>query len=154
MPTTVAAFLLALTGALTPASAAGTNWEYVNGYQGECLRTTAGGTPVVGSCAGTNHLWHWGAETNTWNGHAMRRLVNNASGDCLTSDYANNSNAVLMAPCGGGRSGQFWTADNGYMQNQNHLYLGTYGSTAGLYTADWGNEAPSATSFFWSGYIV
>ncbi|MEU6355887.1 hypothetical protein ABZ896_42345 [Streptomyces sp. NPDC047072] len=153
VPTTVTASLLALTGALTPASAAGATWEYVNGWEGECLRATTGGDPVVGSCSGTSHLWHWGTESNTWNGHTMRRLVNNASGDCVTSNYGSGSISVSMAPCGGGRSGQFWTADNGYLQNQNHAYLGTY-SDGGLFTADLGDGAPSDTYFFWSGYIV
>ncbi|MFI6279228.1 hypothetical protein [Streptomyces sp. NPDC050988] len=156
MPAAIAAFLLAITGALTPASAsasAGTTWEYVSGYQGNCLRAAPGGAPVTGSCTGTNHLWHWGTETNTWNGHAMRRLVNNASGDCLTSDYASGRYTVSMAPCGGDRSGQFWTADNEHMQNQNHLYLGVY-SGAGIFMSDWGNGVPSSTTFTWFGYVV
>jgi hypothetical protein len=156
VPTAIAAFLLAITGALTPASAVGADWQYVNGRSGECLRAATGGAPVVGSCTGSQAVWHWGTETNTWNGHAMRRLVNNISGDCLTSDYANGNDSVLMAPCGGGRSGQFWTADNDHMQNQNHLYLGSYLTGAGIHMTDWDwNDGPGTDPYYaWFGYVV
>lgn len=110
----------------------------------------------MGSCTGVNRLWHWGTETNTWNGHAMRRLVSNASGDGLTSDYVNGNDSVLMAPCGGDRSGQFWTADDDHMQNQNRLYLGTWLTGAGLRMTDWDWNDGLGTDpyFYWSGYVV
>ncbi|GAX52384.1 hypothetical protein [Streptomyces olivochromogenes] len=84
----------------------------------------------------------------------MRRLVNNISGDCLTSDYATGGDDVYMAPCGGDRSGQFWTADDGHIQNQNHLYLGTFPSGTGVYMASWLDEEPNLSTFAWSGSTV
>ncbi|MFG2940598.1 hypothetical protein [Streptomyces sp. NPDC048282] len=84
----------------------------------------------------------------------MRRLVNNASGDCLASDYANGSSAVLMAACGGDRSGQSWTADDGHTQNQNRPCLGNYTSGTAIFMFDWGNENPSSTDVFWIGHVV
>ncbi|MGW4669132.1 hypothetical protein [Streptomyces sp. NPDC004324] len=104
----------------------------------------------MGSCDDTAARWHWGTETNTWNGHAMRRLVNNISGDCLTSLYATGSDDVDMEPCSADRSGQFWTADNGHLQNQNHLYLGTFPTGTGVYMAFDG----SGSTFAWSGRTV
>ncbi|MFE6285862.1 hypothetical protein [Streptomyces sp. NPDC057877] len=123
----LAAFMLTLTGALTPAAAA-TNWYFVSDYAFACLKAPEGSRPYVGDCSGISHTWHWGSESNSWDGHSMRRLVNNQSGDCLTTDDAVDTNSVWMAPCGGGRSGQFWTADSAFLQNQNGNHLGVYDS--------------------------
>lgn len=64
----------------------------------------------------------------------MRRLVSNSTGSCLTTDDQTNYNAVWLSPCGGGRSGQFWTADNGLIQNQNRNLLAAEGN-GDLFTA-------------------
>lgn len=145
MPVGLASFMLAITGALSPASAA-TNWSFVNGYQGLCLKAPAGSAPYVGSCSGA-YLWHWGSETNTWDGHSMRRLVNNTTGDCLTSPDVFDFNQVTMEPCGNGRSGQFWTADGDRIQNQNANYLATY-PDGDLYSHAYVN----ATEYSWFDY--
>ncbi|MFK0158628.1 hypothetical protein ACIQVK_41990 [Streptomyces sp. NPDC090493] len=150
IPTAVAAFLLAIGGALTPANAADTYWQYVNGRSGTCLRAGINGDPVVGTCSDVYSYWYWGTDTNTWNGHTMRRLVNAVSGDCLTSDYATGGDSVLMEPCSADRSGQFWTADDGHIQNQNHLYMGTFPTGTGVYMAFDG----SGSTFAWSGRVA
>ncbi|WP_405534839.1 RICIN domain-containing protein [Streptomyces sp. NBC_00075] len=125
VPAGLAALTLATAGALSPASAA-TNWSYRNGY-GSCLNVGGWGSNeyviTIDCYDTTSQLFHWGSESNTWQGHTMRRLVNNYSGNCVTTDNATELNAVWMSPCGGGRSGQFWTADDGRIQNQNGNFL-------------------------------
>ncbi|MFK0153463.1 hypothetical protein ACIQVL_11565 [Streptomyces sp. NPDC090499] len=128
LPMGLAAFMLAIASAFTPASAAA-NWHFFNAYSGQCLKVGTAGAPFLGSCSGT-YLWHWGSDTNTWQGHSMRRLVNNSTGDCLTTEDVGTYNAVWTAPCGGGRSGQFWTADGDLIENQNWTYL--YVSSGGV----------------------
>ncbi len=60
----------------------------------------------------------------------MRRLVSNFTGDCLTTADNPGGNSVWLSPCGGDRSGQFWTADNSRIQNQNANFL--WAEDAGL----------------------
>lgn len=158
----VAAFMLAIAGALTPASAAGASWMYYNGYAAPCLTssTASNNVWVQYSCRDIGAMtWHWGSESNQWDGHTMRRLVSDASGDCLTTDVGAETNDVYTAPCGNGRSGQFWTADNEQIQNQNGNYLRTSDSGAGtsVYTSPYSvvfeyNIDPDR--FVWFGFTT
>ncbi|MFF3376536.1 ricin-type beta-trefoil lectin domain protein [Streptomyces sp. NPDC002680] len=149
VPLGLAAFMLTVAGALTPAAAA-TNWYFVSYNTGSCLKAPTGFSPYVGDCSGSSHSWHWGSESNTWDGHTMRRLVNNQTGDCLTTDDAYDYNSVWMAPCGGGRSGQFWTADGSFVQNQNHNYLAADDDGSLYSQLVSGNIIPD--QFVWSDY--
>ena len=79
----------------------------------------------------------------------MKRLVNNGTGDCLTTDDKSDWNTVWMSPCGGGRSGQFWTADDGTIQNQNHNYL-----TSAPYTTDLHSQPTVDAWCWWDGATV
>ncbi|MFF2385673.1 hypothetical protein [Streptomyces sp. NPDC058108] len=149
-----AAFMLSMAGALTPASAAGADWVFFpDADNGKCLLgSTASNNAWVGTdCgAGAGPLWHWGTESNQWEGHSMKRLVSNANGGCLTTDSGATKNDVYVAPCGNGRSGQFWTADGKYMQNQNHSYLSFSGVGAAIYTVTTLNDA----TCMWHDYVV
>ncbi|MEU1201255.1 hypothetical protein ABZ446_34265 [Streptomyces sp. NPDC005813] len=70
--------MLAATGAISPASAATATWVYYSDfYSGQCLQVD-GTYPFSGACySGSKAEWHWGSESNTWQGHTMKRLVNN-----------------------------------------------------------------------------
>ncbi|MFE2586385.1 hypothetical protein [Streptomyces sp. NPDC059378] len=132
-----AAFMLSMAGALTPASAAGADWIFYSGRNNaKCLNgSTASDRVWAGACgSGAGPLWHWGTESQQWNGHKMMRLVSNANGGCLTTDSGASKNDVYNAPCGNGRSGQFWTADGKFLQNQNHSYLAYFNDGDGVYT--------------------
>ncbi|WP_405905130.1 RICIN domain-containing protein [Streptomyces sp. NBC_00828] len=160
LSTGIAALMLIIAGTLSPASAATATWMYMNDLGQPCLTSSTASSNiwVQYSCSGNGATtWHWGSETNSWQGHTMRRLVSNASGDCLTTDYGADTNNVYGAPCGGGRTGQFWTADNDQIQNQNTNYLRTSDSGDGVFTspksviADYGiNE----TRFVWWGFLL
>jgi hypothetical protein len=149
-----AAFMLSVAGALTPASAAGADWMFYSGADNlKCLlgSTASDRAWVDTDCgAGAGPLWHWGTESNQWDGHTMKRLVSNANGGCLTTDSGAAQNDVYVAPCGNGRSGQFWTADGKYMQNQNHSYLSFSGVGAAIYTVTTLNE----NTCKWFDYVV
>ena len=130
----IAAFVLTIAGALTPASAVG-SWMYINDVGQPCLTSSTASNNIWVQCncqAIGVTLWRWGSETNQWNGHAMRRLVSNAGGACLATDRGAETNDVCAAPCGNGRTGQFWTADNDSMQNRNGTWLRTSPSRDGL----------------------
>ncbi|MFE0628230.1 hypothetical protein ACFW3D_14820 [Streptomyces sp. NPDC058864] len=95
----------------------------------------------VGECPSMPRAtWHWGSESGTWGGHTMRRLVNNYTGDCLTTDTGDFAN-VYMEPCGS-HSGQFWTSDNQKLQNQNGNWL-YYGNPGDNWS--WVNSGSSLT---------
>ncbi|MET9122126.1 hypothetical protein [Streptomyces sp. NPDC004528] len=152
VPATLSALLLALTGAISPASAAGASWTYTtDAIRANCLRVDVDGkTPIADICVnGDSNRWHWGAESNTWQGHSMKRLVNDDTGDCLTTDDKTDWNAVWMAPCGGGRSGQFWTADGGTIQNQNWNYL-----TYDFISVDLHSTPDLDMWCYWTGHVV
>ncbi|MFJ9631716.1 hypothetical protein ACIQPR_34425 [Streptomyces sp. NPDC091280] len=153
LPMGIAAFTLSVAGALTPASAAGADWVFYSGADNlKCLHgSTASDRVWVEECgSGAGPLWHWGTESNQWDGHTMKRLVSNANGGCLTTDSGSASNDVYAAPCGNGRSGQFWTADGKYLQNQNHSYLSFSGSGAAVYTVTTLNDDTCK----WFDYVV
>ncbi|MFI6037892.1 hypothetical protein ACIBBD_27690 [Streptomyces sp. NPDC051315] len=139
---------LATAGTLSSASAATTTWKYQSYYNGECLASNAGYALTETCQPYTNQRWHWGSESNTWQGHTMRRLVNEYTGECLTTDNKSELNAVWMSPCGGGRSGQFWTADNKHIQNQNGTFL-TANGDGSLTTV---REGSDANAFLWYGW--
>lgn len=143
----LSAFMLAITGALSPASAA-TYWWYSN--TNGCLGSSGGNALVLPCTSQTTQDWYWGTESNQWQGHTMRRLVNRYTGACLTTDNATELNAVWMSPCGGGRSGQFWTADNNHIQNQNGNFL-ISDQDGTLNTVREGADAPV---FLWYGHLV
>ncbi len=133
----VSALMLTIAGTLSPASAA-TNWAYHNDWGQPCLRssTASSNVWVSTSCPDNSSIWwHWGTDSNQWGGHTMRRLVSNANSECLTTDVGAVTNAVRTEPCSSGRSGQFWTADGDYFQNQNGNYLRTSASGDGVYTS-------------------
>ncbi|MFJ5115280.1 hypothetical protein ACIQAD_32045 [Streptomyces sp. NPDC088551] len=148
VPMGLSALMLAVSGALSPASAA-THWAYQNGNGGgPCLSSTSdGGSATALSCANTiRQQWYWGSESNSWQGHTMKRLVNVATGACLTTDNKSEWNAVWLAPCGN-RSGQFWTADDDRIQNQNGNFLINDGDDA-LHTV---REYSDSIEFLWVG---
>ncbi|MEU9172197.1 hypothetical protein AB0D34_31150 [Streptomyces sp. NPDC048420] len=63
--------------------------------------------------------------------------MSNANGNCITTDNGSETNVGYAAPSGGGRSGQFWTADDDQIQNQNQNgdYLRNSDSGDGVYTS-------------------
>ncbi|MER6443530.1 hypothetical protein ABT275_45870 [Streptomyces sp. NPDC001185] len=76
----------------------------------------------------------------------MGRALDEATGEQRQRWLPHNhsgatKNDVYVAPCGNGRSGQFWTADGKYMQNQNHSYLSFSGVGAAIYTVTTLNDA-------------
>ncbi|WP_189192601.1 hypothetical protein [Streptomyces albiflavescens] len=158
LSTGLATFMLTIAGTLSPASAATTDWMYNNDFGQPCLTSSTASSNiwVQYSCSGNGGtLWHWGSESNQWQGHTMRRLVSNANGDCLTTDVGAETNDVYAAPCGGGRSGQFWTADNDHIQNQNGNYLRTSDSGDGVYTSPYSvvdKYGINSTRFVWWGF--
>ncbi|MGW6241286.1 hypothetical protein [Streptomyces sp. NPDC055094] len=77
----------------------------------------------------------------------MKRLVNVATGACLTTDNKSEWNTVWLAPCGN-RSGQFWTADGNRIQNQNGNFLINDGDDI-LHTV---RENPESLEAFWVGW--
>ncbi|MEV8395125.1 MULTISPECIES: hypothetical protein [unclassified Streptomyces] len=76
----------------------------------------------------------------------MKRLVNVATGACLTTDDKTELNGVWLAPCGN-RSGQFWTADDKRIQNQNGNFL-----TNDSYYLHTVREYTDSPIFSWIGY--
>ncbi|MGQ4389111.1 hypothetical protein [Streptomyces sp. SAS_270] len=117
VPAGLAALMLAVGGALSYASAA--NWTYRNDYEGNCLASSTT-TDNVWSAPCDDSLvtrnWHWGAQTTTAFGYTFRRLVSNANGDCLTTDFKTQNNAVWTSPCGSGGM-QWWNGDDNRLQN-------------------------------------
>ncbi|WP_458245837.1 hypothetical protein [Streptomyces sp. MAI_2237] len=137
-PVGLAAVLLAAAGTLTPASAQ-TNWTYTNDYEGNCLvASPTTGNVWSGTCNDSlvTRNWHWGATTTTAFGYTFRRLVSNANGDCLTTDWKSQNNAVWTSPCGGSGQ-QFWNADG-------HRIMNTWGHQ--LRTSDNGDAVYSSTA--------
>jgi hypothetical protein len=118
VPTGLAALMIATAGVLSPASAA-TNWTYMNDYEGNCL-VASSTTDSVWSGACNDSLatrrWHWGAQSTTAFGYTFRRLVSNANGDCLTTDFKSANNAVWTSPCGSGGM-QWWNGDDNRLMN-------------------------------------
>ncbi|MFJ9034945.1 hypothetical protein ACIRQP_42440 [Streptomyces sp. NPDC102274] len=73
--------------------------------------------------------------------------MNVNTGACLTTDNKTELNAVWLAPCGN-RSGQFWTADNSRLQNQNGNFLIDDGDND-LHTV---REYTNSNEFVWVGW--
>ncbi|MGW6600916.1 hypothetical protein [Streptomyces sp. NPDC055036] len=148
VPLGLSALMLAVSGALTPASAA-THWSYASGHTSMCLSAMTNGDKVTTfDCNPRNNQqrWYWGSESNSWQGHTMKRLVNVATGACLTTDDKTELNGVWLAPCGN-RSGQFWTADDKRIQNQNGNFL-----TNDSYYLHTVREYTDSPIFRWIGY--
>jgi hypothetical protein len=117
VPAGLAALMLAAGGTLSYASAA--NWTYMNDYEGNCLISSTTSDDIKsGACNDSlsTRNWHWGTQTTTGFGYTFRRLVSNANGDCLTTDFKSANNAVWASPCGSGGM-QWWNGDGNMLMN-------------------------------------
>lgn len=136
VPVGLSALLLTVAGSLSPASAA-TNWSYMNDYEGQCLASSTTTSNVwSASCDDSlsTRTWHWGATSYVNGQHTYRRLVSNANGDCLSTQFNSSAtaNPVWTSPCGRDVE-QFWTGDGNRLTSNDGTLLRTSANASAVY---------------------
>jgi hypothetical protein len=154
VPAGATALLLAAGGTLSYASAA--NWTYMNDYEGNCLVASATTDKVWSDTCNdalSTRNWHWGSATQDGFGYTFRRLVSNANGDCLTTDWKSQNNAVWTSPCGGSGQ-QFWNGDDNRLMNLWAHQLRTSDNGVAIYssTAEVTDQIPIERFVWWGAH--
>lgn len=142
LTTGLAASLVAVSGSLTPASAAAVYWTFKSGQSGKCLTGSSTGKVWVAGCTGgKTQQWDWIGGGRTYN-----ELKNRATGTCLTTDWKTYNNAVWLSRCNSSRpASQLFGYGDGY--------IGAYDSLGDMWFYRL-RTSPSGSAAVYSSHIT